>query len=212
MMVAVLSDEYERVTAARWKNVVWDVLDQYGRRESPHTWEVPAEVALAVLVTAHDGSRYGKWSYYTTELSIALYGRKTPAELLSVVASGRPAGLAGLGAGPLVIISLRHRAPLYVATIAKICRAYGTRAAGIRGGGAWELPPALGPAVAALDEVGSYYHSGRAYREGLRGVVEMARARAPAGEVAEAALRLREELLPRYAPRALGRALEVAGV
>jgi len=210
MMVAVLSDEYER--AARWKTTVWDVLDRYGRRESPHTWEVPAEVALAVLIAASDGSRYGKWSYYAVELSIAAHDRKTPAELLSVVASGRPAGLAGLGAGPLVIISLRHRAALYVAAVAKICRAYGARAAGVRGGGAWELPPALGPAVAALDEVGSHYHAGRAYREGLRGVVELARARAPAEEVAVAALRLREALLPRYAPRALERVLEGVGV
>jgi len=209
-MVAVLSDEHEG--AARWKNVVWDALDQYGRRASPHAWEVPAEVALAVLVAAHDGSYHGKWSYYTPELSIALHSGKTPAGLLSVVASGRPAGLAGLGAGPLVIISLRHKAALYVAAVAKICRAYGTRAAGIRGGGAWELPPALGPAVAALDEVGSHRPRGRAYREGLRGVVEMARARAPVGEVAGAALRLRDMLLPRYAPRELGRALEGVGV
>jgi hypothetical protein len=209
VIVAVLSDEYER--AAEWKTTVLDVLDRYGRRTSPHAWEVPAEVALAVLIAAHDGSYYGKWSYYAVELSIAAHDRKTPAELLSVVISGRPAGLAELGAGPLVIISLRHRAVLYVATIAKICRAYGTRAAGVRGGGAWELPPALGPAVAALDEVGSHYHAGRAYREGLRVVLELARARAPAEEVAAAALRLREELLPEYAPRALERALEGVG-
>jgi hypothetical protein len=169
-------------------------------------------VALAVLIAASDGSRHGKWSYYTVELSIAAHDRKAPAKLLSAVISGRPAGLAGLGAGPLVIMSLRHRAVLYVAAVAKICRTYGTHAAGVRGGGAWELPPALGPAVAALDEVGSYYHSGRAYREGLRVVLELARARAPAEEVAAAALRLREELLPRYAPRALERALEGVGV
>jgi hypothetical protein len=190
----------------RWYTAVERLLTEYCDKVGDNIYEGDEAIARAAVAAVRVGtSNISKpvLSAYFKRLRGAIkshYAAPALAPLAGFVGDWRPA------AGSLLLIALLPdpRPASHRAAIARLGDAYGRRLAGNAPTvGAWEIPPPLAQAVEAIDEVAS-----QGYHARLREVWSLVAAGAPAAAIAEAALRLREELLPEYAPRAHERALE----
>lgn len=190
----------------RWYTAVEMLVRAYCDRVGDNIYEGDEAIARAAVAAVRVGtSKISKpvLSAYFKRLRSAIkshYAAPALVPLAGFVRDWQPA------AGSLLLIALLPdpRPTSDRAAIARLGDAYGRRLAGNAPTvGAWEIPPPLAQAMEAIDEVAS-----QGYHARLREVWGLMAAGAPAAAVAEAALRLREALLPEYAPRALMRALE----
>jgi len=208
MRIALYVDHHS-MFLPRWYTAVERLVTAYCDRVGDNVYEGDEAIARAAVAAVRTGtSNISKpvRSAYFKRIRGAIkshYAAPALVPLAGFVGDWRPA------AGSLLLVALLPdpRPASNRAAIARLGDAYGRRLAGKAATvGAWEIPPPLAQAVEAIDEVAS-----RGYGARLREVWNLSAAGAPAAEVAGAAERVRRELLPEYAPRALGAALEVAG-